>query len=395
MELVIVAWIFCGIGAAFVAQSRGANGCLWFGLGVLLGPFGLAFAFASGTDRRCPHCRERVHPEATRCPKCQADLASSPSGVLEDDPKALAPVNASTLGAGQLTTSSNPATKKCPDCAEDVRAEARKCRFCGFIFPEPPALDPEPAQADARSLSAPTAPPEQLRGTSAFEPSVSRSVLRTCSFCGVQTLGDEEKCARCGQPFPHKGLTPEAVSALLRYREYRAPQLAEEAGKQEADGPEHDTGIQWWRGALLLLAVLALLLVIFLFTNYKGGQQATVSTGTTPAASAAPIAPAKPSSESANVVLFDGDGGKAEVARDSKAMQASLKYIAIGGAEAKAEMDAMQDSGRLFYVPNGTTADVVEQGETVGGNTPMIVRITSGPHAGEKVMCFKGVTRKR
>jgi uncharacterized membrane protein YvbJ len=26
--------------------------------------------------------------------------------------------------------------------------------------------------------------------------------LMTCSFCGVQTLGDEGKCARCGQPFP-------------------------------------------------------------------------------------------------------------------------------------------------------------------------------------------------
>ena len=27
-----------------------------------------------------------------------------------------------------------------------------------------------------------------------------QSAMRTCSFCGVQTLGNEEKCARCGQP---------------------------------------------------------------------------------------------------------------------------------------------------------------------------------------------------
>jgi len=44
---------FCGIGAAVVAQSRGANGCLWFGVGALFGPFGLAFAFASGTGPAC------------------------------------------------------------------------------------------------------------------------------------------------------------------------------------------------------------------------------------------------------------------------------------------------------------------------------------------------------
>jgi hypothetical protein len=156
-----VIWIFCGIGAALVAQSRGASGCLWFGLGVLLGPFGLAFAFASGTDRKCPHCRERVHPEATRCPKCQADLASSPSGVSEHDPKAFVPVDPSTQDSGRRSTA-NPATKKCPDCAEDVRAEARKCRFCGFIFPEPATVEPKPAQTEAEWMPVPILAPEDL-----------------------------------------------------------------------------------------------------------------------------------------------------------------------------------------------------------------------------------------
>jgi hypothetical protein len=28
------------------------------------------------------------------------------------------------------------ATKRCPDCAENVRDEARKCHFCGFSFPK-------------------------------------------------------------------------------------------------------------------------------------------------------------------------------------------------------------------------------------------------------------------
>jgi hypothetical protein len=42
--LAVMFWVICGIAAAFVASSRNANGCLWFGLGILFGPFGLAFS---------------------------------------------------------------------------------------------------------------------------------------------------------------------------------------------------------------------------------------------------------------------------------------------------------------------------------------------------------------
>ena len=37
-----------------------------------------------------------------------------------------------------------PGYKRCPDCAEDVREEARRCRFCGYSF--------EPGQHPAAGL---------------------------------------------------------------------------------------------------------------------------------------------------------------------------------------------------------------------------------------------------
>lgn len=72
--LIIAIWLLFGVGASYVASNRGANGALWFFLGMLFGPLGLAMAFASGSSRRCPFCCERIHPNATKCPKCQSAL---------------------------------------------------------------------------------------------------------------------------------------------------------------------------------------------------------------------------------------------------------------------------------------------------------------------------------
>jgi len=42
--------------------------------------------------------------------------------------------------------------KKCPKCAEQVKVEARVCRFCGFDFPSitPPQDKPEPAKIEEK-----------------------------------------------------------------------------------------------------------------------------------------------------------------------------------------------------------------------------------------------------
>jgi len=73
-EVALLIWIICGIAAGIVGTQRGANGCLWFGLGFLLGPIGLAVSFTASPDRQCQFCFKPVHPKATKCPYCQSTL---------------------------------------------------------------------------------------------------------------------------------------------------------------------------------------------------------------------------------------------------------------------------------------------------------------------------------
>lgn len=112
-------WLMCGIGTAIVASNRGASGCLWFALGVGLGPVGFALAFTNG--RRCPYCSSRISTRARVCPRCQRPLLE-PKPARESRPVAPTPVPPPRAPSGVCF---------CSRCGHPQSAENPFCSACG------------------------------------------------------------------------------------------------------------------------------------------------------------------------------------------------------------------------------------------------------------------------
>src|SRR5581483_10550208 len=101
-------WLLCGVAAAVVASNRGGNWLLWLFVGLFLGPIGWALAFAVKKKpglpllEFCQHCGSKLSDDFINCPQCLKNPRK-----LEGPPR------------------------KCPMCAEWVRSDAKKCRYCG------------------------------------------------------------------------------------------------------------------------------------------------------------------------------------------------------------------------------------------------------------------------
>jgi hypothetical protein len=141
---------FISVSIGYIAKSlSGRNGIIWGGVtlvlltilqATLLSVMGAQLSTSTGNaataiissiatflfmmlvlfflpiKKQCSYCRKNIHINAKKCFHCGQD---SPFSTVTNEPTTVVE-----------TSGSNSDTIKCPSCAEFIKKEAKKCRFC-------------------------------------------------------------------------------------------------------------------------------------------------------------------------------------------------------------------------------------------------------------------------
>lgn len=128
VETAILLWLFCAAIGAAIAKSKNRNWTEGLLLGGLLGVLGVIIElFLRGQAPGMPVAGWYPDPEGTGSQRYWNGREWS------DLPQRPGKSNATqAIGAPAATQAQ---TKKCPDCAETVLADAKLCRYCGHHFP--------------------------------------------------------------------------------------------------------------------------------------------------------------------------------------------------------------------------------------------------------------------
>jgi hypothetical protein len=116
-------WVLCAIMAGIVAGEKNRRFWVWFGFGLLTGPFALYRAVKSfevvppDQAQACPNCQKPIRKTLRSCPRCGHVIVREPDKVMKAGQQAAAAFILLRRAARQSTA----AVK-----AEQAKREARK-----------------------------------------------------------------------------------------------------------------------------------------------------------------------------------------------------------------------------------------------------------------------------